>query len=58
VLLLVRALLDLRPAADRQHIEVGRTDLERVPDLRIERLVCGGHPVTVGIRDGSLVTAS
>ena len=58
VLLLVRALLDLRPAADRQHIEVGRTDLERVPDLRIERLVCGGHPVTVEIRDGSLVTAS
>lgn len=52
VLLLIRTMLDLRPAPDRSTLRAHRTDLSGVPDVRIERLHIGGGAVTVDVADG------
>ena len=51
VLLLVRTLLDLHP--DRAgRLQVGRTDLEGVADVRLDGIWCAGERISVDVRDG------
>ena len=52
VLLLVRTMLGLEPAADRSGVELVRADLSGVPDLSLERLEFAGHPTSVTVHDG------
>ena len=52
VLLLVRTMLGLEPAADRSGIELVRADLSGVPDLSLERLEFARHPTSVTVHDG------
>ena len=54
VLLLLRTMLDLNPV-DQHGLAVGRTDLDGVADLRIERVACGGTSYSVQVRDGAAV---
>jgi glycogen debranching enzyme len=52
ILLLLRTLLGLEPAADRSGVELTRPDLSSVPDLSLERLEYAGRPMSVVVRGG------
>jgi glycogen debranching enzyme len=58
VLLLLRALLDLRPARGGAVLEVHREDLVGVADLRIDGLRGGGRRHLVEVRDGAATARS
>jgi hypothetical protein len=47
-------MLDLYPV-EQHGLAVGRTDLEGVADLRIERVACGGTSYTIDVSDGAAV---
>jgi glycogen debranching enzyme len=52
VLLLVRAMLGLEPAADRSGVELVRADLSGIPDLSLDRLEFAQRPMSVTVHDG------
>ena len=52
VLLLVRTMLGLEPAADRSGAELARPDLSGVRDILLERMEFAGRPMTVSVQDG------
>ena len=52
ILLLLRTLLGLEPAADGSGVELTRPDLSPVPDLSLERLEYAGRPMSVVVRGG------
>jgi glycogen debranching enzyme len=52
VLLLVRTMLGITPSADGVSLEVCRSDLAGVHDVRIERLVFDQRRFTIDVQDG------
>jgi glycogen debranching enzyme len=52
VLLLVRTTFGLEPSPSGEGLSIGRRDLSGLPDVRVERLVCGGTRHDVEVRDG------
>jgi glycogen debranching enzyme len=52
VLMLVRTMLGLEPAADGSGVELVRTDMSGVADLTLERLEFAGRPISVTVQDG------
>lgn len=49
ILLMLRNLLDLRPNAARNGLEIGRTDMSATPDLMLDRVVVAGRLFSVRI---------
>jgi glycogen debranching enzyme len=52
VLMLVRTMLGLEPAADRSSVELVRPDLSSLPDISLERLEFAGQPMSVQVNQG------